>query len=658
MSSKNIKPDILTSADYYPPGVYSSLLSWYRDLHVDVDELGPDFIPISATRRNPQPFIVGVLPPAVAITGRLLDRSAPVADLDPTVAEVGVAGGGSGNPIPAYGGGQSAGERVAAIANAMNGVSQRKNLEKYVNFLMTPGDRVNDATTRQMVAYYTEPWNYSCALFAAGCLRAAGLSEPELDRTYGGGNVGSAFENLKNVGRRYGAWIEGTAQELPDIGDMVIQGKVIGKIQREDHTSVLTEKPVEGQPTHTMNGGQQPQGEWKWLSRVAEGPSDDTKWTAISSWKTLAPGGVGTGTTQPVGIAILANGLKGPTADGPDPDTGGLGFGTGDLSWHRARGRWTVNNPKSGVKDIVGWLDVSKLPIPGTAPPPAPWKDKGADAAAAAAKDRAKTSGGSGVNSGNIGLELLKAQHKFIQEAQQALAKMQATPPLRMMVNPRSFDVKGTKIVSDGGWGRNGHIIEHWGDEQDVISASGRVAGFYALDATNNSGAPGLTRTARNFSAAWQNFQSLYMLYRNNGAMYLSDYRGNDEKNLALVGTIYIFYDGILYLGSFSNFNISEEETAPHTTEYSFEFNVRAAFLLDTTTEDVTVDGNVFNYGAPGFFQGVGGSTQLLPTSSAVTSGATASSPTTATSAGPTGPTLTMTPALAAALDGGSKGGG
>lgn len=179
------------------------------------------------------------------------------------------------------------------------------------------------------------------------------------------------------------------------------------------------------------------------------------------------------------------------------------------------------------------------------------------------------------------------------------LAEMQNTPPLRLLVNPNSFSVKSQKIVSDGNWGRKGPIIEFWGDDQDKISGSGQVAAFYALDVAPQlgRGGPGLTRHARNLSLAWQNFQSLYLLYRNNGGMHLPDVNQQDrDVLLTVVGSVYLYYDGILYIGSFDSFNVREADQKPFTVEYDFEFTVRAAFLLDRPPE--------FNYGGAAAFAG------------------------------------------------------
>jgi lysozyme len=180
-----------------------------------------------------------------------------------------------------------------------------------------------------------------------------------------------------------------------------------------------------------------------------------------------------------------------------------------------------------------------------------------------------------------------------------SLEAMQNAPPLRLLVNPNSFSVKSQKIVSDGNWGRKGPIIEFWGDDQDKISGSGQVAAFYALDVAPQlgRGGPGLTRHARNLSLAWQNFQSLYLLYRNNGGVYLPDVNQTDrDVLLTVVGSVYLYYDGILYVGSFDSFNVREADQKPFTVEYDFEFTVRAAFLLDRPPD--------FNYGGGAAFAG------------------------------------------------------
>ena len=240
------------------------------------------------------------------------------------------------------------------------------------------------------------------------------------------------------------------------------------------------------------------------------------------------------------------------------------------------------------------------------------WKGKGSLAAAKAHLDKLE---GTDAKAAALGKVYLAAQNAMILEAQAALDAMKRIPPLQMLVNPQKFGIKGAKIVNDGNWGRVGPIIEHWGDDQDKISASGKLAGFYALmtappsapaapgqaATSESSGVPGLTRSARNFTKSWQNFQSLFLLYRNNAGLYLTDHLNSGEKtnNLAMLGSIYIYYDNILYTGSFDTLTLTENDTAPFSAEYSFEFTVRAAFTLDRTDD-------AFTYGAPNLFRANG----------------------------------------------------
>jgi hypothetical protein len=189
-----------------------------------------------------------------------------------------------------------------------------------------------------------------------------------------------------------------------------------------------------------------------------------------------------------------------------------------------------------------------------------------------------------------------------------ALEQMAKTPPLRLLVNPQSFRTSCEKIISDGNWGRNGPVIEHWGDNQDKIEGSGKVAAFYSMDAYNANG-PGLGRTARQFSASYQNLLALWLIYKNNGGVWFPDPivpTGSRAKNLSVVGSVYIYYDEILYIGSFDSFTLTESDTGPHTLEYSFSFTVRAWYLLDH------LDDAQYMYGLPN-------TTAALPTGAPTT---------------------------------------
>ena len=232
------------------------------------------------------------------------------------------------------------------------------------------------------------------------------------------------------------------------------------------------------------------------------------------------------------------------------------------------------------------------------------WKDVGSANASASRQEESKTQDKIDLNKSGLGKRYQQAQAAEMNMTAKALAQINNTPPLRLLVNPTSFKISSEKIISDGNFTRQGPIIEHWGEQQDKLDISGKIAAFFAIDSQpspnieNLGGGPGLTRVARQYSASYQNFLSLYLLYRNNGGLYVNTTQDTATRNsnllsrLSLVGSVYIFYDNVLYIGSFDSFSITETDTAPYTLEYSAQFTVRATFILDAPTE---YDSNVKN---------------------------------------------------------------
>lgn len=242
------------------------------------------------------------------------------------------------------------------------------------------------------------------------------------------------------------------------------------------------------------------------------------------------------------------------------------------------------------------------------------WQGSGSSNANASQKQIAK---GATVNLNNteLGQRFAAAQARIANQLQLNLEAMANTPPLRMLINPQSFKVNSEQTITDGNWSRHGPIIEHWAEGQDKLEASGRIGAFFAADALNSNG-PGMTRTARNFSASYQNFLSLYHLYRNNAGIFLpddADTISGQKMNLAMAGSIYIYYDHTLYIGSFDSFTITETDSAPFTLEYNYSFTVRATFMLDA------VEDSRYTYGMTSLNVNQPGPPNLLPTREPVT---------------------------------------
>ena len=213
----------------------------------------------------------------------------------------------------------------------------------------------------------------------------------------------------------------------------------------------------------------------------------------------------------------------------------------------------STTNSGSGLKTdnkfrfMAGSTYDDKCPITGVGPQDQDdtnggWVDQGSANASAANKDSSKTVNLEDLNKSALGQKFQRAQLNEILATQIALNTIRNTPPLQLLVNPQNFKISSEKIISDGGFTREGPIIEHWGEQQDKLEASGKLAAFMAVDANPpiasgpTGGGPGLTRVARNYSASYQNFLSLYLLYRNNGGLYVKGLEDNLLTRLSLVG--------------------------------------------------------------------------------------------------------------------------
>lgn len=506
--------DIEATADYYGPGTYQELLTFYNDYTIEADSQSGTFFPISQINRNPKDslvFAVGLLPPAVNVTGRLLDRSASILRVD------GAEDFFSGTPTQA----QLTQEDVTVEEDP-----------KGMNVPVSDGASM--------------PATLPPSIVARNNNLIAGLHpsiQPLVQRMI----AQAAAEGLQVV------VIEGFRSEER-------QQELYSRGRDNDQAKVTNAKP--GFSMHNFGLAvdvafvKNAQGGVFW-------PRDLEPWDRI--------GAIGKGV-----------GLRWGGTDFP---------GFTDRPHFELRGNLNINQIRAGQRP----------PIPPPAPEPVAadessegWQRSGSKDAQEADREQRKLEGSPLLNSSK-GRALLAAQEAQIKAIQIAIDNMKKVPPLRMLVNPNKFGVKGAKIAQDGNWGRNGPIIEFWGDDQDKISGGGKVAGFFAMD-SQNANVPGLTRWARNFSAGWQNFQSLVTIYRSNGAVFLPDFARQEKyQNLAMLGSVYIYYDNILYIGSFDSFNVTETDTAPHTVEYSFEFTVRASFLLDRIDDQ-------FTYGAPSLF--------------------------------------------------------
>lgn len=563
-----IAQEIEATAGFYGPSMYAGLeqglgtlqglLSHFHDLSLAPDADGWLYFPMTAVKfnsRDTKLFAVGVLPPSAQVTGKILDRSASVVKVTGiSGAETDVAGESTGNITPAVEdvNAKDAPDPEKATSKGWH-QSARKIIIEAFRKVMGRDPSIAEMQYCQAVGFNES--GYGTAKFGGEVLNNWGAVQ-----CYKEGPDCHYWEDSHPSGQKYPVGFRRYETPVDGAADMI---RLIMKRKRT--AAALASEGTVFDVSYAMR---------RELYYEENCPRAAVQYGASSVNKSTSTPDLNEATKACAQEAITRNTTKlKRTIDAIAPSCGdpwamALGdYGATDAAWHGQTGGGSVGSDAGSSKG---------------------WSKEGSKDAKTAQKERSKVSG-TPLNQTKFGQKLQAAQRQAIAEAQIVLEGMRRVPPLRLLVNPMQFAVKGSKIVSDGNWSRRGPIIEHWGDQQDVISASGKVAGFYTLQT-------GLTRAARQFSESWRNFQSLYLLYKNNGGAYLQDPfdpNGRDRR-LTYVGSIYIYYDNILYIGSFSSFNITEDQQTPHTVDYNFEFQVRAAFLLDVPDDRYNIS---YSYG-------------------------------------------------------------
>lgn len=595
----SVLEQIEASADFYGPGVYAQFLTFYSNFQKSPDFLSQDFIPVSQTKPNPKLFVVGLIPPAANITGRLLDRSGSVAailgapqDVDVNREGKKTAGGaggvtstdtGKGDPIVSVPGYQINQGTGTSIGKPANGTPPGPNGQPPTFTHLSAPEIWNVFSVAYKEMYGRDATSTEMQFYVAQCLRETSGKIPNNNFGFVGnyptasGNGGNVF--LNSNGKYFNTNPDLNSGAKNFLSLVAGRSNVRASAQAGDTMGYMTglaQNGYFGEPIDTYYHG-----------------------TAASPQNGLFP----------ALLAQVAGAMKsyGVTLD---PGTGlpshapdSCAF-TEDWNAYSKRAaplkpdnlfRFKANSPYGSDCALTGNV------TPGTGGTVS-WQGAGSANASKSKEEDSKT-GDNGLRDKQteLGTKFLAAQAAEIMATASLIDAMRNTPPLRLLVNPSSFKVSSEKIISDSEWTRNGPVVEHWGDGQDTLEGSGKLAGFFAIDANSPKGdaegqGPGLTRVARNFSASYHNLLSLWLLYRNNASILTQGLDGSEWARLSMLGSIYIYYDNTLYVGSFDNFNLTEDDTAPYTLEYNFQFTVRATFLLDRPDE--------YDYGAKKLFQG------------------------------------------------------
>lgn len=589
-------------ADYYEPSIYSAL--GFTSLFQALDDPAKgDFIPVSSplaykfgeSGATGRMFVVGLLPPTCNVSGRFLDRSASVAHIQGGVGAADL--GTDADPSSTGGGGvQKYGGVVTAPGYKIpKGTGSSNTGKGYPPGVQGCGDKVaveylgdgkykyncvaNVSIPEMYQAFHDayvakfgrEPTPTEIQFITAHCFRETGGHMPGNNPGYignratnPGGWVGFQEPDPKNPGSTRTRWFKGydsvadgcaaylnAVARNPNVLAAARDGDVLGYLTSLAQQGYYVE-PVRWYYNNNGRGGGWP----SLLNMVAA---------------QVPSAGLGRADNLPKDAPNNCAFNESTAQYQKRAKAAGLRSGAAAISRFNKDSPYGPDCPLAGNEGNPNEEYVTP-----------DWEGKGAANAQTAKTEEAKTAG-QDLNRTSLGQTFLWQQSQQQRDTIRQLEIMRNTPPLRLLVNPESFKVAAEKIVSDGNWTRNGPVIEHWGDGQDKITGSGKIAGFYSIDAQNATG-PGLSRTTRNYSMAYQNFLSLWLLYRNNGGLVLQDYTAGEDSpltNISVTGSIYIYYDGIIYIGSFDSFNVNETDAAPFTLEYDFQFTVRAWYELD-----------------------------------------------------------------------------
>ena len=146
---------------------------------------------------------------------------------------------------------------------------------------------------------------------------------------------------------------------------------------------------------------------------------------------------------------------------------------------------------------------------------------------------------------------------------------------LIMHVNPssfaESFNKKLERIQTLGGF-----VEQHWGDDLSEISGDQSTGAFINLYT-------GLSSVLRQRTIAWDRYQDLYDLFRNNGSVY------DPYGTIVLQGWVLLIYDRGTFVGTFRSFSMEETDDSP------FAFKLSWSFKVETILQQIPQNSNRIN---------------------------------------------------------------
>jgi len=153
-------------------------------------------------------------------------------------------------------------------------------------------------------------------------------------------------------------------------------------------------------------------------------------------------------------------------------------------------------------------------------------------------------------------------------------------PSLLMLINPSEF-TRNYEHQIDTPKGRRGQIVHMWLEKPLSISSKGVTAAQYVVGPAGG----GLTNINRLHSLSYVNLMSLVMMYRNNGHLYTQTSGAQNYGIPVISMSIFIYYDGHIYIGSFDDFSVTDAADKPYNLSYNWKFTARYDFAISAEND-------------------------------------------------------------------------
>ena len=144
-------------------------------------------------------------------------------------------------------------------------------------------------------------------------------------------------------------------------------------------------------------------------------------------------------------------------------------------------------------------------------------------------------------------------------------------PKMVLHVNPQSMSFTYEKAI-ERIQTRGGYVEQHWGEGARAIEFKMVTGGFMRLYSglSNITGGAGATDTkgTRRETIAYDKYLDFLALFHNNGSVY------DSTGQIVFQGILKITFDGGIYLGWFSRFNVTEAAEKPYMFDLSASFTV------------------------------------------------------------------------------------